>query len=83
MSTTDQQMQVAVRVANALYAIIKDFPAGAPSGIVFAAFQEQGCSYAQYMGLVNGLKKAGMLRQTGDLLFAIPEDQWPKSKPST
>lgn len=72
---TDQQARVLKIVANAIVEILKEFPHGAPSGLVFAALQQHGCTIGQYQGLIGGMKIAGMIKQDGDLLFAVQAQQ--------
>jgi len=44
---------------------------GAPSGVLYAALNAQGCTLSQYQSLMSALERAGKVRSDGNLYFVV------------
>lgn len=67
---SEQEIKVLRLIAKAVYDSVREFPSGAPSGLIFAALNVYGCTITQYKNLIQLMKTAKVLTQKGDLLFA-------------
>lgn len=73
MSMTETQKKVFRMVAKALYeTVLAVEPHGAPSGVCYAAFQQYGCTLAQYQAIEQSLIIAGVLTKENNVLRADP-----------
>jgi hypothetical protein len=65
----DPELKHRLILTGGICCTLRDFPEGAPSGVVYAALMSQGVDYQMYSTLVAGMSKLGLLRQSGNLLF--------------
>ena len=68
--TKQEAMRALLAIASAIIETVRDCPEGAPSGPLYLAMMEKGCSLEQYEQLMAGLVDAGRLRKKGHLYFA-------------
>jgi len=68
---TNQQKAV-VAVIAAVFDTIKEVgPQGAPEGPLYAALMGHGCTLSQFQSIVGILVRAGKVRQSGHVLYAV------------
>ena len=59
------------RIARALIAtVVEAGPQGAPSSAIFLAFQQGGCTAAQYETIVSTMCELGLIRRSAHTLYA-------------
>ena len=68
---TIEQIKVLGEIIRSIVQTVKECPDGAPAGPMYAALMSQGCTLSQFESLMGGLVRAGKLRKSGDLYFAI------------
>ncbi len=69
---TETQMTALKAVADAIVDAVKaSGPAGAPAGPMYAYFMTAGWSLEQFEQIMAGLVRAGKLRKSGPLYFAV------------
>ena len=67
---SDQQREALRLVIDAILDAIRAAgPHGAPGGVLYAALMGQGCTLAQYDGLMRALIRNGQVRREGDMYF--------------
>lgn len=72
MNTTQQTVNALRAVVSATIDSIREAgPTGAPAGVIYAALMAYGCNLNQFESLISALERAGKIRRSGDLLFAI------------
>ena len=71
MATTTQQSALNTVVKAVLETIREMGKDGAPSGVLFAALQTQGCTLNQFQSLMGALERAGKVALKYDCYFAI------------
>lgn len=71
MATHDQKMALAA-LCNAFLESVKEAgPQGAPAGPLYAAAMTHGLSLEHFEAIMGALVKAGKLRKSGHLYFAV------------
>ena len=70
---TPQQLSALRQICLAVIDAVRECPAGAPAGALYAALVSQGCRESQFSSLMSGLCKNGYLRQEGLLYFVGPK----------
>ena len=72
MSRYEETMKVLAEVMDIIYDTVKESgEMGAPSGPVYAALMSIGVSLDVYNAMIDSMVKAGRLRKSGHVLFAI------------
>ena len=71
MATTTQQQAINTVVRAVLETIQEMGTDGAPSGVLFAALQTQGCTLSQFQSLMGALERAGKVALRYDCYFAL------------
>jgi len=69
---TVQQMLALKQVADAIIESVKECgSSGAPAGPMYAALMSRGCTLEQFEQIMSGLVKAGKLRKSGNIYYAM------------
>lgn len=71
MTRYEQTVKALKLVMDAIVDTVKEAPDGAPEGAVYAALMHFGCSLDTYNSIIAALVKAGKLRKSGHLLYAV------------
>lgn len=62
--TTAEQVQALRAIGDAILELVAAAgPLGAPSGYLYAALMPYGCTLEQYLGIMAGLERAGLVTQ--------------------
>jgi hypothetical protein len=63
---TNEQIRLVRMIADGIVDTVREAgPLGAPSGPMYLAMQEQGCTLSQYQSIMGALVRAGRLVQDG------------------
>lgn len=69
---TPEQITAAQRIGLAVLETIKDAgELGAPSGILFATMQTQGCTLSQYQSFMTPIERRGFVVQDSSFCYTI------------